>query len=51
MNTLSEPPSRTFSSRRGAVLTHSQHPVFRLPTIVDNAAAEPSRCALPCPAA
>lgn len=51
MNTLSEPPSYRFPSRHGAVLMHSQHSVFRHPTIVANAAPELSRCALPCPAA
>jgi len=55
MNTLSEPPSSIpgtpFPSRHGAVLTHFQHPVFRLPTIVVGAAFELSRRTLPCPAA
>jgi hypothetical protein len=51
MNTLSEPPSYPLPLRLGAVLTHSQHPVFRHLTIVDNAAPELSRCTSLCPAA
>lgn len=50
MNTLSEPPSY-IPTRHGAVLMLAQHPVFRLPTFFGNAALEPSRCALSCPAA